>query len=486
MSIDVDIGTKNFDIFVWGETPYHETYIHSNRIRHMTARRTLLRMVMGLSVLAIFSTTVPAQTYDVLERVKADRNKAAGCEGPYRFDAAPLTAAPKDYAPFYISHYGRHGSRYAWNPGTYTVIKNVLDAAAKANSLTPYGKQLYGDYLGFYEVPSINAGDLSDLGWEQHSEIARIMCQEFPQVFKDGGEILARASTSQRAIVSMNAFTVSLQRFAPKVNVEMNSLHTNMTVTNAASAPRDLQTRYEGRLVPTESLSDFKARKIDFDGILDKLFSDRGFLEEIGGRTQFISELFALWAGYHNYSDGNWMEDLFTEEQILALWEIENYSCYLDHSGQRYTQISLLDDIISCADEAIATGKYKGHFRFGHDTVFNAICPLLNINGTGYMPSSSDDVKYWFQNYDTPMAANLQFVLYKSKKNPEILFKLLRNGQEVTLPQLNAVSGPYYKWSDFKDWADNLKKEHPVMRNPAPASQSPQTPQMPQGRPAGR
>ena len=416
-----------------------------------------------LSAIFVFSVAVDAQVYDVLEIVSSDRNKLAGVEGPYRYDAAPLTPAPKGYSPFYISHYGRHGSRYAWNSGTYKVIKEVLDAAAGAGSLTPRGEKLREDFLAFYEIPLINTGDLVALGAEQHTEIARIMCEEFPEVFKDGGKVLARASTSQRAIVSMNAFTVSLQKHAPKLDIEVNSLHTNLLVTNPGGAPKEIARHFKGELLVPEGTHDFLDRMTDYDSILGKLFTDRGFLEERGGRRQFVYELFNLWAGYHNYCDGDWLEDIFTKDQLLAQWEAENYSHYVGHSRNRYMMIPLLSDIIGLADEAVQGGPYKGHFRFGHDTIVNALCPLLNINGSGFQASSTEDVKYWFQNYDTPKAANLQFVLYRSKKSPDILFKLLRNGQEVSLPQIEPVSWPYYKWEDFKAWAARLMDEHPCI-----------------------
>lgn len=429
-------------------------------MRH--SRFSLAALVAVLSF--IFLPSLDAQVTDVLERVASDRDKMAGVEGPYRFDAAPLTPAPKGYIPFYISHYGRHGSRYAWNPRTYTLIKDVLDAAASAGSLTPRGERLREDFLAFYEIPLVNTGDLTDLGMEQHAEIARIMCSQFPEVFKDGGAVLARASTSQRAIVSMNAFTVSLQKCAPKVDITMNSLHTNLLVTNPGGAPKEIARYYEGSLIVPESPSDFRDRMTDYDSILDKLFTDRGFLEEIGGRRDFVYELFNLWAGYHNYSEGDWLEDVFSPEELLSQWECENYLHYVGHSRNRYRMIPLLEDIISCADEAIATGDYKGHFRFGHDTVFNALCPLLNINGCGFQASSAEDVKYWFQNYNTPKAANLQFIFYRSRKNPEILFKVLLNGGEASLPQIQSVQGPYYSWEDFKAWAAGETGAHPLVR----------------------
>ncbi len=431
---------------------------HFTKIFRVSARKIF---ILSCAVLALFPGTLSAQIYDVIDVVAASRDKLAGCEGPYRFEDVARTPAPKGYSPFYISHYGRHGSRYAWNSATYTVLKKVLDAAASSNSLTERGRELYEDFNDFYFEPLVNTGDLTDLGMEQHMEIARIMCENFPEVFKDGGKVLARASTSQRAIVSMNAFTVSLQKHAPKLDIAMNSLHTNLLYTNSTGAPREIAEYYEGEVRIPESTVDFRDRMTDYDAILGKLFTDRGFLEEIGGRREFVYELFSLWAGYHNYCDGDWLEDIFTKDQLLKLWEAENYAVYAGHSRNRYRMIPLLMDIITQADEAVKTGEYKGHFRFGHDTVVNAICPLLNINGSGFEPDKAEDVKYWFQNYDTPKAANIQFVLYRSKKNPEILFKLLRNGSEASLPQLKPVSGPYYRWEDFKYWAASVVEAHP-------------------------
>ncbi len=419
-------------------------------------RLTALLLVLTACLMA------GAQTYNVLDILRSDRRLVSGCEGPYRFDNPVLTDAPRGFKPFYISHYGRHGSRYAWNSATYTVIQKVLETAASVGALTPRGEQLFADFTAFYEVPLMNTGDLVELGAQQHKEIARIMAQSFPEVFADGGMVSAMSSTSQRAIVSMNAFCVSLQKYAPKVDIEGNSLHTNMLIVNPNSAPREIRQQRVGKVELPETLDEFRTRKYVYEDVLDRLFTDRGFLEEMGGKTQFLSELAALWRGYHNYCDSDWMEDIFTQEEALAYWEVDNYDCYVGHGGQRYQQMPLVLDIVDRADEAIAGSGYAAHLRFGHDTVVNAVCPLLNINGCGYMPDKADDVKYWFQNYDTPMAANIQFILYRSKKDARILFKLLRNGQEATLPQLTPVSGPYYDWNDFRAWVRQLDAEHPA------------------------
>ena len=54
-----------------------------------------------------------------------------------------LSDAPKGYRPFYVSHYGRHGSRWLSNKQEYNNVAGPLEKAAAAGALTPKGKQVY-------------------------------------------------------------------------------------------------------------------------------------------------------------------------------------------------------------------------------------------------------------------------------------------------------------------------------------------------------
>ena len=51
-----------------------------------------------------------------------------------------LTPPPAGKKPFYISHYGRHGSRYLNNRKGYDVPYNMLCRADSMNALTPIGR----------------------------------------------------------------------------------------------------------------------------------------------------------------------------------------------------------------------------------------------------------------------------------------------------------------------------------------------------------
>lgn len=402
------------------------------------------------SVLLLLAFQLQAQVTDVLDVVKGSRNFQAGCEAHYSFGEYARTQAPEGYEPFYISHYGRHGSRYAWDQGTYTRFRGYLDEADQKGLLTGRGRKLYEDYIKFAFIPTINAGDLSRLGWEQHIAIAKQVASDFPEVFRDSCKVYAYASTSQRAIVSMAAFCTSLSATVPSLKIEGNSLHENMTFVNAPNAPKELRAPKAERLPETEDPYRFRERIVDIDDILSVIFTDAGFLEE--RKLQCVTDLHDLWRGHWNYDDSPLFENIFTQDQILQLWEADNYLLYYDHMLNRPAHMPLIKNILTLANEAIAGSGVAAHLRFGHDTVITPLFGLFNINDCAHPVEKTEDVKYWFQSYNTSMAATFLLVLYRSPASDEILFKVLRNGIEVSLPQLTPVQGPYYKWNDLQEW----------------------------------
>lgn len=414
------------------------------------------------ALLSVFSLS--AQQYDVLDQVRSDVRKSYGMEGPHRFDApARLTKAPKGYKPFYINHYGRHGSRYAWNANTYIVVHNALSKAQELGVLTPYGQEFARKYEAFYMEPWINAGDLVPLGFEQHQRIGEFVIDAFPGVFKGDRKVDALSSTSQRCIVSMGAFNLGLKSRNKNLRIRLNSNHKGMSIVAPPSAPRALRKHFEGEQanLSLESADDFWNRKVDFDGILGKLFTDCSFFEGLeGGSRSFVVELFQIYCGYHNYVSEPLFDDLLTDEQRVNFWEAFNYSSFRTDQTARYTEFPLLDDMIEKAEVAFKDPDKAADLRFGHDYILEAFVALLNVNGCATVPATADEVKYWFQSYNIPMAATLLFVYYRNRKG-DILFKVLLNEEEAVLPNLVPVSGPYYRWDDFIAWAAELTKAHP-------------------------
>ena len=84
----------------------------------MKIGKLVLRAALALGLITINVELSAGNTGEnqssVREIVAADRIKASGLDAVYDFDAVSPAARPKGYKPFYISHYGRHGSRYAY------------------------------------------------------------------------------------------------------------------------------------------------------------------------------------------------------------------------------------------------------------------------------------------------------------------------------------------------------------------------------------
>ena len=53
------------------------------------------------------------------------------------------------------------------------------------------------------------------------------------------------------------------------------------------------------------------------------------------------------------------------------------------------------------------------------------------------------------------MASNLQMIFYRNKSG-DVLVKLMYNEKETTIPALKTFSGPYYKWSDLRQYFAGL------------------------------
>ena len=107
--------------------------------------------------------------------------------------------------------------------------------------------------------------------------------------------------------------------------------------------------------------------------------------------------------------------------------------------------------------------KTTATLRFGHDTVIFPFAVLLQLeNGTQNTGIETADMenlhKVWRDYEISPMAANIQFVFYKSsKKGSPILVKVMLNEIEQKLPVTcdsttvkNCPAVPYYRWEDVR------------------------------------
>ena len=84
---------------------------------------------MTTLAVALMAITITAQTAH--EEIKANKYLSGSQYLDYnrRLPDKPLTPTPKGYEPFYMSHYGRHGSRWLISENSYIGPRNTLREA---------------------------------------------------------------------------------------------------------------------------------------------------------------------------------------------------------------------------------------------------------------------------------------------------------------------------------------------------------------------
>ena len=85
------------------------------------------------------ATAMAGYSQTTKEEVLSDLNRTGGVYYAYPVTESKNTPAPKGYEPFYISHYGRHGSRYLISDNDYKWVSNLLHKGFEAEALTPLG-----------------------------------------------------------------------------------------------------------------------------------------------------------------------------------------------------------------------------------------------------------------------------------------------------------------------------------------------------------
>lgn len=434
---------------------------------------TLILSISGLSCLA------------QPEVVLGDPFKSSGLDNIYDFDAQICTAAPKGYEAFYISHYGRHGSRYPYTATVATALLDMLHEAGEKENLSEYGSGLMARLELFMEKAGNHIGELTDLGRQQQYRLAGEMAERYPQAFRKGAVVTAQASSSPRSILSMASFCTALARKCPSIRIDQfqGFAETQATAPNMGRNP--LRIKGPGLGNPyRESPAEFMQRRFpEFtDTVLGKMFKDP--YAALGDRdVQYLMDhIYMLIGGMNSLPDGVRMDfsDIATPETLARMWELDNYQRFCEYIDYTASCCSVFKDIIERADARLAlldsaAGKLEGRaagraegavgraegadLRFGHDHVLMSLLMIADIDSFGELPENPDELGHVFQTFRSPMAANLHFVFYRPKNGRgPILTGLSLNGQPARLSALDKELGispdesAFYRWDDVKAW----------------------------------
>jgi len=427
----------------------------------MKKKSLILMAALVAQAFLLMPSSASAQTPQ--EDFKRDITLSASNYVAYRGPQKQLTPAPKGYKPFYLSHYGRHGSRYMIGKSAYDVPYFSLLKAQQEGKLTAKGEETLKKVKLIREDAKGRDGELTPLGALQHQGITKRMYERFPEVFAGKTNIEARSTVVIRCILSMENGLQQLLRMNPQLNIFHDASYHDMYYMNQGDKRLDSLKNCIGRKVIQE---EFTQKHDCYQRVMQKLFTDQDWVKQNINQRDLNRKLFEM-AGAIQGTELRGkvsLYDLFNDEEIYQNWVVSNswwqmsygYSPYTGNE-QPYSQRNLLRDIIEKADSCIALPHPGATLRYGHDTMVTPLTCLLNLNGYGEEIKDPENIaKLWFDYKITPMATNLQFVFYRSSKNSkDVLVKVLLNEDEATLPIKSDIA-PYYHWSDFKAYCQKI------------------------------
>lgn len=412
--------------------------------------------------LGLLSISVSAQDWakeDVLS--VSGRWGGTFCNYP---EGQPLpTAAPKGYKPFYISHMGRHGSRFIDGRDFYKKMLEIWEKADGMNRLTPKGKEVLLAYKEIYPKLLYNEGYLTHKGQMQHRMIADQIYRNYPEVFRGKTRAEVLSTDSHRVILSMMCCLDELKANDSdfEFNVNYGRPYYAVLVPESSACP----TYVERQPFPQETINicnKFTAEVFDEKAFLGKFFtSTEGVIPDT---ESFLYNLMTMVAGFSglDFDIPEALNGIYTDEEKYAVWRIQNYSDYLYTAKapgidtRRCLEMCVTaKDIIDRFEEDRANGVSL-RLRFSHDTALAPLMSYLGINGMDATIENPYDVEKVWRSYEICMASNIQIVFFHSKKNPDdILIQVLLNGFQGTLPLPEAAPG-FYHWSDFKEKFDKI------------------------------
>ncbi len=419
----------------------------------MTLRFTTIITLLGLALGAT------AQT--VLEEIIATPEKAGGVYYAYPISGpVAVTPAPEGYTPFYISHYGRHGSRYLISDNDYRWVLDKMQQASDSGALTPLGQDVLQRLALVWQEAEGRGGELSPLGVRQHHAIAQRMYEAYPEVFQDQPEITAASTVVMRCAHSMFSFIESLKEQDPSLVIPRESSQRNMYYLNYHT-PESAKMNAKDQPWYQE-YNKFKQENTHPDRLMSTLFADSLFVRRFVNPSDLMWGLYWIAIGQQNIETPVTFLELFTPEELHGLWQTFNLDFYLTDAGYPLAQgehlasaKNLLRNIVETADEYVGQGRHGATLRFGHDGNITPLAALMRLDGcTASVTNPYEVGDQWRTHFFSPMAANLQLVFFRNDAG-DVLVKILLNEQETHIP-VATQQYPFYRWEDARAYFQRI------------------------------
>lgn len=419
-------------------------------------------ILLSVLVVCTCSSSVAQGVIDIIKQHPA----YASCNYDVYPDSitAKLTPAPAGKKPFYISHYGRHGSRYISNRSGYDTPYFMMLHADSLDELTPTGQQVLRHMNSIMRDTEGRWGELTGYGKRQMQSIGRRMVERFPEVLHPGANVTCISTIVPRCIESMGSAAMEMLQVCPQLHITMQASKRTQWYMNY----QDHQLRRNFMTPEAQKAFDaYTATRMGNARLMELVFKNPDIVEEFVNQEDFSYYLMkmGLFQLNTNFNRNTNLIGLFNTNDLYRMWQVDNAYWYLQHGAcklnggkQPYTQRYLLKQMIADADSCIKLPDPGAQLRFGHETVLLPLVCLIGVNGFDYSTDNLDELEShgWWCSSVFPMASNLQVIFYRSNpKDKDILIKVLLNEVEATLP-IPTDCAPYYHWIDFRQFC--LKK----------------------------
>ncbi|HBT84920.1 MAG TPA: hypothetical protein DEB12_03335 [Porphyromonadaceae bacterium] len=425
--------------------PFQYASVTVNHQSKRTMKKIIIYLLLGIIPLQVISQS---KRDDVVKTI----SNSAGTSMAYKFQHQEYTSPPTGYVPFYVNHVGRHGSRVHTSETLFPDLASIFKDADNDNLLTEKGKEVK------QKIDEINGymykryGDLSSIGAEEQKGIAKRMFNNYPEIFNDEKCVIdAKSTLVPRCILSMSYFCLEMKEMNPSISIDMESSDYNNYYLNFYS--KEYRDYYEEG--PWRDIRDsFTDKILSTDRFISSLFKS-SVPARLGDKKNFMTNFWSaaiiLEASGINIS----LYDVFTEDEIFALWQIQNLNQYLRKGPSGINNNiaitiakPMLKNFIETSQAAIEKKDISANLRFAHAEGIIPFAALLGIKEASITePDPQKVYEVWNDYKVAPMGANIQWIFYKNSEG-EIIVKILHNEREVHIP-VKTNMAPYYKWKDI-------------------------------------
>ena len=434
-------------------------------------KRLFATMMMGVAVMTVMAQMTERKsvlTNGTTAREELSQNPWLAGSNYLDYDRQlpdfDYTPAPEGYVPFYMSHYGRHGSRWLIGENDYERVIRPMRLARKEGKLTREGQETLRRLELFNKTTYKRLGDLTTVGERQHHGIGRRMAEHFPEIFKSPAvPIDARSTTVNRCILSMVAECEELMAANPTAHIHNDVSDALQYYLNQEREGKVKENAGKGDRVSRE----FNRNHTHPQRLMEVLFNDAQWVADSVNANRLMNQLFEVAINMQSHDDAPDLLHLLTADETYDMWRIQNVGWYQNYGPSPYTnsimpfsQANLLENIIQTADTCVALQKPQATLRFGHEVCVMPLACLLELDNCGVVVEDMEKLDEQWRNYRIfPMACNIQLIFYRPEKGKgQILMKALLNEREVSLP-VDTDTYPYYRWRDVrKYWTQKLRR----------------------------